>query len=104
MQRVQVQSENLSGDDIVRHLGKLIAGWSPRCLETKITHLLRLQSFLNEHVPGSTIHDDLSAVTMSKFFGMGVRAGYREGAQGRRHTRSAGLFRIPEFLSRALGI
>jgi hypothetical protein len=67
MQRVQVQSENLSGDDIVCHLGKLIAGWSPRCLQTKLTHLLRLQSFLNEHVQGSTIHDDLIAVTMGTF-------------------------------------
>jgi hypothetical protein len=68
LNKVQVASEQLSASDLVQHLLQLISGWSARCLNNKIAVLRRFQGYLEQHSPGATIHDEISAVTMNKFF------------------------------------
>ena len=47
---------------------QLISGWSARGLRNKTAVLQRFQLYLAEHHPDVTIHDEVSAVTMNKFF------------------------------------
>ena len=68
LNEVQVASEQLSASDLVTHLLQLIKGWSAQGLRNKIAVLQRLQLYLAEHHPDVTIHDEVSAVTMNKFF------------------------------------
>jgi hypothetical protein len=68
LNEVQVVSEQLSASDLVTHLLQLISGWSTRGLRNKIAALRRFQLYLEAHCPGVTIHDEISAVTMNKFF------------------------------------
>jgi hypothetical protein len=68
LNKVQVVSEQLSASDLVTHLLQLISGWSARGLRNKIAVLQRFQLYLAEHHPDVTIHDEISAVTMNKFF------------------------------------
>ena len=68
LNKVQVASEQLSASDLVTHLLQLISGWIARGLRNKIAVLQRFQLYLAEHHPDVTIHDEISAVTMNKFF------------------------------------
>jgi hypothetical protein len=68
LNKVQVASEQLSASDLVTHLLQLISGWSARGLRNKTAVLQRFQLYLAEHHPDVTIHDEISAVTMNKFF------------------------------------
>jgi len=68
LNKVQVVSEQLSTSDLVTHLLQLISGWIARGLRNKIAALQRFQLYLEEHHQGVTIHEEISAVTMNKFF------------------------------------
>ena len=89
---IQIQREHLSADDLVQHLRKLLQGWSADSVRNRTSVLIRLQQWLATAVPGSTIHSELSAVTMQRFFTwvhQTAEEAYKQGKSRRDGTRAA---------------
>jgi hypothetical protein len=63
-----LQRERIAGDDLARHLRQLMQGWSEENMCSRVTALIRFQNWLAKEAPNLTLDDEISTVTMQRYF------------------------------------
>ena len=63
-----LQREQIAGEDLAKHLRQLMQGWSEENMCKRVTALIRFQNWLATEAPNLTLDDEISTVTMQRYF------------------------------------
>jgi len=103
----QAEREAVTGEALMDHLRQHMEGWNAVNFRDRVTVLARLKSWLLIHAPGTDINQEISQVTMQRFFTwVHKNAGEQHslGKRGRDGTRAGqGAWEAISFFERNWG-